>query len=121
MIVSSKSWDRYIKALKKLNNRATNRVLEKLSQIDIDDTEQMAEAINYAYGIATKYGEGAATLAAEMYDALAELSGQLIPAAVPASTATYGEVAKAMYGTRLQSKNPETIASSVRLLTATVL
>lgn len=113
MIVSSKSWDRYINALKKLNNRATNRVLEKLSKIDVDDPEQMAEVIRYAYGIATKYGEGAAALAAEMYDALAELSGVITPSAVPASTATYGEVAKAMYGTRLQSKNPEVMASSI--------
>ena len=40
----------------------------------------------------TKYGEGSAELACQMYDALAEAQGITLPAAEPAPTATYGEV-----------------------------
>ena len=48
--------------------------------------------IRYAYALVTKYGEGSAELACQMYDALAEAQGVTLPAAEPAPTATYGEV-----------------------------
>lgn len=112
-IISAKSWDRYINALRKLNNRATNRMLEKINEVGTDDREALEELIRYAYGIATRYGEGASALSAEMYDALAELSGKIVPPAVPAPTASYGDVAKAVYGTNLQSKNPQVMADSI--------
>lgn len=111
--VSSKAWDKYISALRKLNNRATNRMLEKINELGTDDPEALAELIRYAYAIATRYGEGAAALSAEMYDALAELSGATVVPAVPAQTATYGDVAKAVHGTKLQSNNPQVMADSI--------
>ena len=114
--VSSKSWDRYINALRKLNNRATNKMLAKIQESDLDNPEELQALIRYAYGIATRYGEGAAALASEMYDALAELSGAFVAPAVPAATATYGDVAKAIYGTKLQSGNPEVMANSISRL-----
>ena len=92
--VTEKAWDKYIGALRKLNNKATNRMLTKINELGTDDPEALAELIRYAYGIATKYGEGAAALSAEMYDALAELSGAIVPSALPAATATYGDVAE---------------------------
>ena len=49
---------------------------------DNNDPEALAELIRYAYAIATRYGEGAAALSAEMYDALAELSGATVAPAV---------------------------------------
>lgn len=112
-IISAKSWDRYINALRKLNTKATNRMLEKINEVGTDDREALEELIRYAYGIATRYGEGASALSAEMYDALAELSGKIVPPAVPAPTASYGDVAKAVYGTNLQSKNPQVMADSI--------
>lgn len=111
--ISAKSWDRYIDALRKLNSKATNRMLEKINEVGTDDREALEELIRYAYGIATRYGEGASALSAEMYDALAELSGKIVPPAVPAPTASYGDVAKAVYGTNLQSKNPQVMADSI--------
>lgn len=112
-IISAKSWDRYINALRKLNTKATNRMLAKINEVGTDDREALEELIRYAYGIATRYGEGASALSAEMYDALAELSGKIVPPAVPAPTASYGDVAKAVYGTNLQSKNPQVMADSI--------
>lgn len=111
--VTEKAWDKYIGALRKLNNKATNRMLTKINELGTDDPEALAELIRYAYGIATKYGEGAAALSAEMYDALAELSGAIVPSALPAATATYGDVAKAIYGTKLQSKDPQVMANAI--------
>lgn len=111
--VSSKSWDRYINALKKLNNKATNKMLAKINEVGTGDKEALEELIRYAYAIATRYGEGAASLTCEMYDALAALSGELVAPAAPAATATYGDVAKAIYGTNMQSKNPEVMADSI--------
>ena len=111
--ISVKSWDRYINALRKLNTKATNRMLAKIHEVGTDDREALEELIRYAYGIATRYGEGASALSAEMYDALAELSGKIVPPAVPAPTASYGDVAKAVYGTNLQSKNPQVMADSI--------
>lgn len=111
--VSSKAWDKYIGALKQLNTKATSRMLAKINELGTEDPEALVELIRYAYAIATRYGEGAAALSAEMYDALAELSGKIVAPAVPASTASYGDVAKAVYGTNLQSKNPQVMADAI--------
>lgn len=111
--ITDKAWTKYIDALKKLNNKATNRMLAKINELGTETPEAMAELIRYAYAIATRYGEGAAALSAQMYDALAELSGALVPEAMPAATATYGEVAKAVYGTNLQSSDPQVMADSI--------
>ena len=54
--------------------------------------EDVDALIDYGYAVATKYGEASAAIAAEMYDATAALTGASVPAAVPAETATYGEV-----------------------------
>ena len=71
-----------------------------------------AAIIEYAYGISTKYGEAAAALACEMYDAVAEASGVNLNPAIPADVAEYGEVAKAINGTR-KTGNQEIIAGSI--------
>ena len=82
-----------------------NRVPEALQ----NNPETLVE---YAYGISTKYGEAAAALACEMYDAVAEASGASILPAVPADPAEYGEVAKTVYGTR-KTGNQNIVASSI--------
>ena len=48
-----------------------------------------------------------------MYDEVADASGMLLPGAIPAETATYGEVAKAVQGTMKISSDPELIANAV--------
>lgn len=49
-----------------------------------------------------------------MYDALAEAEGMLLPAAEPAATASYGEVARMVHATKDQ--NPENLPSGVSRL-----
>ena len=112
MKISSISWANYLKALRKFSDKAVEEFKKKLLNTELTP-EGMTELVEYAYALATKYGEGTAALACEMYDALAEISGKITAAAIPAQTATYGEVAKAIYGTKLQSSNPDMIANAV--------
>lgn len=114
MQIPSKAWDKYIARLRKMSDTAARLMLEKLADIDLDalDYNMRRELIEYAYALATKYGEGAGALASEMYDALAELSDASVPAALPADTATYAEVAKAVNGT-IKSRNAEIISAAV--------
>lgn len=112
MTISDTAWSRYIAALRKVNNAAAEKVLKYMEAHDIYSDEGRAEFLDYCYGIATQYGEGAAALSCEMYDALAGASGQTLMAAEPAATATYNEVAKAVQGT-MKTGNAQTIAGSV--------
>lgn len=113
--VTRNAWNRYLVKLRNLSSKASDELI-KFIQSGHDpyaDPSVTKEVIDYAYALATKYGEGAGSLASEMYDALAELSGKVVPPAVPAQTATYGEVAKAVHGTKLQSSNPNVMAGAV--------
>lgn len=101
MIISRKAWNAYLARLRLLSETAANEMRPLLERTDLNDADQVKALIDIAYGIATKYGEGATALVCEMYDALAAVAGVVVPAAEPAATATYGEVAKAVYGTRM--------------------
>lgn len=71
------------------------------------------EIIGYATALVERYGEGTGTLAAMMYDAIAELSNAAVDAAEVASVPTYGEVAKAVQGAAKTSIDPEYIGGVV--------
>lgn len=113
--VSRSSWTKYITRLRNLSDKAADDLIAyiKNGHDPYADPSKNSEVIRYAYALATKYGEGATALAAEMYDALAVLSGKTVPPAVPAKTATYGEVAKAVNGTQLQSSDPNVMAGAI--------
>lgn len=115
MEISRKAWNRYLVKLRNISNKAADELM-KFIQNGHDpyvNPEMVNEVIRYAYALATKYGEAAGSLACEMFDAIAELSRVAVPSAVPASTATYGEVAKAVHGTMLQSSNPEVMTGAI--------
>lgn len=102
MIITRKAWTRYIGILRRLNEKAADEMTayrDKLRRDGISEDEAARLLVDYAYGIATKYGEGAAAASCEMYDAVATLSKAKVPAAVPAATATRADVSKAVYGT----------------------
>lgn len=71
------------------------------------------ELVDYAYALVTKYSEGATSIACEFYDALAALQGVDVPPAVPADTASYGEVAKAVNGAIKQSESESIVSGAV--------
>ena len=125
MKITAKQWNRYISVLRELNNKAAEDMIKYMASHDIakiGDTFVLSEVerkalTDYAFGIATKYGEGASAAAAEMYDAIAVASKAKVPPAVPAPTATYGEVAKTVNGTLKQS--PEIVPGAVGRLVKT--
>lgn len=113
MRITSKTWDTYIANLRKMSDKAAELMLERLKDVAFDALEydERMELIDYAFALVTKYGEGAGALASEMYDALAELSGAAVPAAIPAQTATYAETAKAINGT-IKTGNSEIVSAA---------
>ena len=111
MQISAKTWNEYIPRLSRLNQKAGQLMRE---YIDRHGTADTADLIAYAYGLVTKYGEGSAELACQMYDALAEAQGALVPAAEPAETASYNEVARMVNATKDQ--NPANLPNGVSRL-----
>lgn len=111
MQISAKTWNEYITRLSRLNQKAGRLMRE---YIDRHGTADTADLIAYAYGLVTKYGEGSAELACQMYDALAEAQGALVPAAEPAETASYNEVARMVNATKDQ--NPANLPNGVSRL-----
>ena len=118
MTISEESWVNYIDNLRKVNDKAADLMLEFMDlHRDADGLWNSLEArqsiIEYAYGISGKYGEAAAELACEMYDAVGALSDVIIPAAVPADVPTYADIAKAVNGVLKQSSEASMVASAV--------
>ena len=113
MTVPESIWVRYIDMLAEINNTAAEMFTAYLNTHDITTDEGRKTAIDYAYGLATKYGEASAAVACEMYDTVAEASGVTVPAAEPAETATYGEVAKTVNGMAKQNQSNEAMGNSV--------
>ena len=114
MIISANEWAKYVKGLSAVNKEATDQIAKFLGRgFDYNNPEDMKRLVSYAYGISTKYGEAAAELACQMYDAIGLASDMILDAAVPAEVASYGEVAKTVYGTAKSSQNVEEMASAI--------
>lgn len=113
MQISRKDWDNYIKRLSKVNTEAAKLVKEYIEKNGVEDVQAL---VNYSYRVAAKYGNASASLAAMMYDVVADLEGIVLDPAELASLPKYGEVAKAVQGTLKTSQNPEEIAGAVSRL-----
>lgn len=112
MTISRKVWKRYIDNLRKVNDEAARLAQNYLNTHDVMTPDGTNALIEYCYGLATKYGEAAAELAAQMYDVLAAATGASVAPALPAATATMQETAKAVVGT-LKTGNSEIVSSAV--------
>lgn len=113
MKVTEKAWLEYIARLRRVNDTAASKMLEYLTTHEYMSAVGRKAALDYAYAISTQYGEAATALACEMYDAMAVASGVVLPPAVPAETATYGDVAKAVNGSLKQTGSPEVASNAV--------
>ena len=111
MQISAKTWNEYVTRLSRLNQKAGQLMRE---YIDAHGTANTDDLVAYAYGLVTKYGEGSAELACQMYEALAEAQGVYVPAAEPAETANYSEVARMVSATKDQ--NPANLPNGVSRL-----
>lgn len=111
MQISAKTWNEYITRVSRLNQKAGQLMREYIDAHGTADTDGL---VAYAYGLVTKYSEGSAELACQMYEALAEAQGVYVPAAEPAATASYGEVARMVNATKDQ--NPANLPNGVSRL-----
>lgn len=111
MDISKKIWDSYVKNQSKMNSKAVSMMQDYIKKYGLDNRQAL---IKFAYGVATKYGEGSSALACQLYDYIAKESGMTkLLDAVPADTATYGEVATAVNGTLKRSDNPDVISGAI--------
>ena len=110
MRLTAKAWSDYADRLSRLNTKAGQLMRAYLERYGAEDTHAL---ISYASALVDKYGEGSAELACQMYDAMAEAAGLTLPAAEPAAPAAYGEVARAVNGTK---HSPALLQSAVSRL-----
>lgn len=111
--ITQAQWKQYIARLRKINDTAAEEFKKAVMDRGGYENIDRQKLIDYAYGISTKYGEASAALSAEMYDVIAELSGVIVPEALPAETATYSEVAKTVNGIIKNVGNEDTLAQGI--------
>lgn len=97
MRTTATAWAAYTQQLAKLNKKAGQLMADYIAAHGTGDTDAL---IAYAHALVTKYGEGSAELACQMYDALAAAAKAGVPAAEPAQPASYGEVARMVQATK---------------------
>lgn len=111
MQITAKTWNEYINRLYRLNQKAGQLMRQYIDTHGPGDADAL---ITYAAALVTKYGEGSAELACQMYDALAEAANAGVPAAEPAEPADYDEVARMVNATKNQ--NPANLPNGVSRL-----
>jgi len=109
MTISAEDWDKYIKRLSRIQRKAAEEMRAQIEKVGYEDVRAL---VDFAYGLTSYYGEMSAALSAEMYDAIALLEEAYTAPAEMAATASYGEVAKAVYGTA-KHRNGELMAGAV--------
>ena len=97
MKLAAQTWSEYVARLARLNQRAGQLMADYIAAHGTGDTDAL---IANAHALVTKYGEGSAELACQMYDALAAAAKAGVPAAEPAQPASYGEVARMVQATK---------------------
>jgi len=116
VIITEKDWSTFVRRMAALSQKAADEIKRFIDNYGGYDATPRDELLTFAYYVVKKYGEGAATLAALMYDAVAELEEVSVEPAEPADTATYDETAKALQGAAKFSKDPLVIAAAASRL-----
>ena len=86
MTISEKGWQAYIDKLSKINTAASKAVERYINKYGIENEDRL---ISYIYEVIDQYGAAASSLSAEMYNAIAELEGVNVPAAILAEGSTF--------------------------------
>lgn len=103
----------YAKKQELIRKKAAEEMQKWIDKNGLEDRQSM---IQFAKALSDKYGEAAASYACEMYDAIATAQGVIVPSAIPAQVATYGEVGKAINGSLKQSELGNLVASVLERL-----
>lgn len=117
MVITDVQWQWFIQKLKSLDDAAAREISQFVIKQNLYDPASRTytltdDVIQYAYGIATKYGEASSALTAEMYDRIAELSSVMVPQAIPAPTSGFYEVERNIRAAYAQSQRIETLGAT---------
>lgn len=113
MNISQTEWSIFKDMLSAINNKAVEEMAKWLETKGGVKRVSFQEMSAYAYALATKYGEASASLSAQMYDEVAELSGMTLPSAEVADTVSYSEIAKAITKTAAKTQNTKNVSEVV--------
>jgi hypothetical protein len=109
------TWVKYKNLLAKISDEAAKEFRDAVFNVNgrfggvgLGQIDREA-LIDYAYALVTKYSEASSEAACIFYDELAELSGVVVPPAIPAESANISTVAKAVSF----SNNEELISSAL--------
>ena len=116
MTISSKDWGGYVERLSRTSRQAVTELLRFVKDRGGLEAVDRQALLDFAFALATKYGEASAALSAAWYDELAAAMGQALSPAVVAPTATYSEVAKTMNGVLKVSQNEEMVGGAMERL-----
>lgn len=109
MTISEASWNKYIKLLRKISDMAAEQMRVAINQYGLGNRKKL---ISVAFALLDKYGSASGTAAAEMYDAIAELSGKYLPSAEIAELPSIGETAKVVNGSA-KGENPDNVCDAI--------
>ena len=112
MRLSKKDWDAYVTRLSKINKTASKKMANFIGTHGYDDAKLL---VDYAYELTQTYGEASAALSANMYEKIAYVQKAAIKTPELAPPASYGEVAKSIYGTA-KYQNDELVSGTVERL-----
>ena len=114
------AWANYVKRLSRIDSAATKAIgefIDKFANFSFENPNHMRLLILEAQAVSSTYGEAAATLACEMYDAIGLASGKLLDPAMPAELLEElidkGDIIyKTVYGAA-KTQNPKEVSSAV--------
>lgn len=116
MRIQQAEWNKYIATLRKISDKA----VAELTKFTLDNggyaNIERQKLIDFVYALTQKYGEAAAAVSAEAYDAVVIAQKVLVPAAIPAEPAEYSEVAKTVNGIIKNTGSEAILNQSVGLL-----
>lgn len=113
MKISTKAWTEYITKMSEISQKAADLMQEWIRKNGFGNDKAL---LDYAFALSQRYGQAIGALSCQMYEATAAAQGVTIPPAEMADLPGYGEVAKAVNGTKKQSelKVPSTVARMVK-------
>lgn len=113
MQVTEKAWVEYITKMSQISQKAADLMQSWVQKNGLENDKAL---LDYAYALSQHYGQAIGALSCQMYEATAAAQGVIVPTAEVADLPDYGEVAKAVKGTKKQSPNniPGTLARLVK-------
>lgn len=113
MQITEKAWVEYITKMSQISHKAADLMQSWVQKNGLENDKAL---LDYAYALSQHYGQAIGALSCQMYEATAAAQGVIVPTAEVADLPDYGEVAKAVKGTKKQSPNniPRTLARLVK-------